>query len=352
MSVRRPRSTTPMEDTIDEQARRQREKVEEEEQRHRDTEERRRLAEESARKRRDQERAEQLMEGEEKDAEAADSEDSEDSDLEVVEGDVTTMHNASRAASTRVLIPRKSSVIGNGTPIQRERPCWLCVISRKPCIDLPDSRSKQCERCLRQRKVCRPSPGKVQAKGKGSQVSPRAGDKRKRPKILPDDDDDEIQIISVTTAKARPSASTAPDGVAKVLDHRLGEITALLRDLVTKVDNLADPKGKGKGKLGDLDESADDGQNDTADGEDSPECPSFHAIYCPDAMAYLISHLCHIVHTPHQRSTTWDEQIVRSYTTGWEGAGTRADNSSMRLGGNVSALAGMTKWMSAASAGR
>ncbi|KAI6029965.1 hypothetical protein PISMIDRAFT_18400 [Pisolithus microcarpus 441] len=245
----------------------------EEEQRRRDAEERRRLAEESARKRRERETAEQPMVGEEEDAEA---EEEDDSEVEVVEGDVTTMHNASRASSTRVsnprlnrayvLIPSKSSAFGRGTPIKRERPCMLCVISGKPCVDLPDSRSKQCARCLRQKRRCRPSSGKVHAKRKGNQVSPRGGDKRKRPKNLPDNDD-EIQFMGSTTAKAGPSACTAPDPVAQVLDRRLGELTALLRDLVTKVDNLAGPKGKS----GDVDESADDDDDDSADEEATPE---------------------------------------------------------------------------------
>ncbi|KAI5997124.1 hypothetical protein EDD15DRAFT_2364612 [Pisolithus albus] len=98
------------------------------------------------------------------------------------------------------------------------------------------------------RKYVGPHPGQ----GKRKPGVPHAGDKQKWPKNFPDDDN-EIQIISAITAK------------------HLGKITTLLCDLVTKVDNLADHKGKGKGKLGNVDKSADDRQNDSADEEDSPE---------------------------------------------------------------------------------
>ncbi|KAI5983962.1 hypothetical protein EDD15DRAFT_2375801 [Pisolithus albus] len=70
----------------------------EEEQCHQDTEDWHQLAEESACKRHEQEMAEQPIGGEEKDAKA---EQEEDSGVEVVEGDIMMMHNASWVLSIR-----------------------------------------------------------------------------------------------------------------------------------------------------------------------------------------------------------------------------------------------------------
>ncbi|KAI6014601.1 hypothetical protein BKA83DRAFT_4129797 [Pisolithus microcarpus] len=63
---------------------------------------------------------------------------------------------------------------------------------------------------------------------------------------------------------------TAPDTVAQVLDWCLGKMTALLHDLITKVDNLAKPKGKGKIKVGEVDELANEDQNESAEEAATP----------------------------------------------------------------------------------
>ncbi|KAI5982163.1 hypothetical protein EDD15DRAFT_2203163 [Pisolithus albus] len=233
---------------IDEQARRQREKVqarrrqqeqerlqkeaeerrrEEEEQCRRAAEEQRRLAEESANKQLEQEEAaaravmaNELVGGSEEDAEG-----------EVEEDEVGTINNTSRAPSTgqvlRLPSPR-SHRTHPALPVMRGLWKGLCR---------PSGLTQQAKRCQ-----LPAEKGKV--KRKDDQVSPRGGDKRKRQKKVPDDDDDDIEFIGLTTAKAGPSAFAPPDTVAQVLDRRLGEITALLRDLLAKVGDLAEPKGE------------------------------------------------------------------------------------------------------------
>ncbi|KAI6029967.1 hypothetical protein PISMIDRAFT_18398 [Pisolithus microcarpus 441] len=153
------------------------------------------------------------------------------------EGDEGAASKASRAPST-----------GSG-PIPRAQACALCVSTGSVCVDLPNSRRKQCAKCLQQKKGCR-LPGKnVQEKRKDDQVSPRGGDKRKRPKNAPaaayDDNDSDIEFVDPLTSKAGTSAGAASESVAEVLDRHLGEITTLLRDLIGKVDTFAGSTGKG-----------------------------------------------------------------------------------------------------------
>ncbi|KAI6029968.1 hypothetical protein BKA83DRAFT_25618 [Pisolithus microcarpus] len=94
--------------------------------------------------------------------------------------------------------------------------------------------------------------------------------KRKRAKVIGEDHD--TRFVGTSTAIARPSAGAAstsagaaPDLVAEVLDRRLGEITSLLRDLIGKVDEVANVDGKVT--LPERDELAEDGGDDDADGD-------------------------------------------------------------------------------------
>ncbi|KAI6107265.1 hypothetical protein EV401DRAFT_1892177 [Pisolithus croceorrhizus] len=156
-----------------------------------------------------------------------------------------------------VLIPTVSAFPHRHTPIPRKQPSTQRMTSRELCVDLPTSHSKRDG--ARQKKGSR-LPGKaVQDKRKASQVSPRGGDKRKRAKNV-DEDDDEVEIVSVLTTNVAASAGTAAESVAQVLDRHFGEITTLLRELVTKVDNLADQSGRACG-------SQESGANDDACAE-------------------------------------------------------------------------------------
>ncbi|KAI6162759.1 hypothetical protein EDD17DRAFT_1507645, partial [Pisolithus thermaeus] len=100
-------------------------------------------------------------------------------------------------------------------------------------------------------------------------VSPHAGDKRKRPKKVADDDDDddddETKFVGSTAATPGQSANEVPESVANLLDRHLCEITALLRDLVSKLDNLTNRRGKAR----EADEAADEDQVDYADEQNA-----------------------------------------------------------------------------------
>ncbi|KIK12884.1 hypothetical protein PISMIDRAFT_25618 [Pisolithus microcarpus 441] len=125
-------------------------------------------------------------------------------------------------------------------------------------------------RLVHQKEGCRLPSETVQGKRKDSRLSHRVGEKRKRAKVIGEDHD--TRFVGTSTAIARPSAGAAstsagaaPDLVAEVLDRRLGEITSLLRDLIGKVDEVANVDGKVT--LPERDELAEDGGDDDADGD-------------------------------------------------------------------------------------
>lgn len=220
-----------------------RRREEEEEQQRRELEEQQRVAEENARQQREMEAAKRERESAEDDPEEGD--------------EALASKTARRMPSTGVSFPRANRayvlIRGKSAPIRRAQPCSLCISTGTTCVDLPNSRSKQCAKCRHQKKGCRLPGEKVQEKRKDSQLSPRGGDKRKRPKNIADDDD--IEFLGSSTAKAGASASAAPESVAEVLNRHLGDITTLLRDLVSKVDNVAKSTDKGRSRDWDEDES-------------------------------------------------------------------------------------------------
>ncbi|KAI5982164.1 hypothetical protein EDD15DRAFT_2402663 [Pisolithus albus] len=161
----------------------------------------------------------------------------------------------------------------NVAPIPRAQACALCVSTGTVCVDLPNSRRKQCAKCLHQKKGCRLPGNNAREKRKDHQVSPRGGDKRKRSKSATaadyDDDDHDIKFVDPPTAKAGTSAGAAPESIAQVLDRHLGEITTLLRDLVGKVDNFTGSTGNGE--AGEAAETGDENRVTIATDDDAVE---------------------------------------------------------------------------------
>ncbi|KAI5982167.1 hypothetical protein EDD15DRAFT_2378262 [Pisolithus albus] len=311
---------------IDEQARRQRLQVrarhekenqrrqeEEAERRRKEEEEQRRKEEEDARKRREEEEAEahrlaeeaearrlaeeaeacrlaeeaeacRLAEEAEK-AEAARevrAQAGEDAENEGHQAVATTTINrppsagvsAPKANRAFVLIPSKTATHHHRVPIVRDHPCMLCITTGEQCTDLPDSRSKQCAKCFRQKKGCRLPAEKTQGKRKDPQPSPRAGEKRKRAKVVSKGHDTRLVSTSMaiegtSAGAAGSSACAASPLVARVLDRHLGEITSLLRNLVKKANQLADYEGKGMSS--EVDELAEDEGHGEADEDDEAD---------------------------------------------------------------------------------
>ncbi|KAI6029963.1 hypothetical protein PISMIDRAFT_25620 [Pisolithus microcarpus 441] len=301
---------------IDEQARRQRnrvvarrekekkdrrEKEEEDERRRKEEEEQRRKEEEDARKRWEEEEAEarRLAEAAEKAKAAREvgaraGEDAEnEGDQAVAAKTIDRVPSAGvsapKANRAFVLIPSKSATQHHRVPIVRDRPCTLCITTGEQCIDLPDSRSKQCAKCFRQKKGCRLPVEKTQGKRKAPQLSPRAGEKRKRAKVVSKGHDTRLTSTSMaiegtSAGAAGSSACVASQLVARVLDRHLGEITSLLRNLVGKADELADSEGKGTSS--EVDELAEEEGHGEADEDDEADGDG-DDVELSDAMARL-----------------------------------------------------------------
>ncbi|KAI6116607.1 hypothetical protein EV401DRAFT_2073223 [Pisolithus croceorrhizus] len=223
----------------------ERRRKEEEDERRRKQEEQSRKEAEVARKLREEEEARaRRMAEEAEEAENAKAAREVNDRAEDDEGDeATAVKSTGRAPSAGSTTPR--------IPGLRRHPCTLCLSTGEPCIDLPDSRSKQCAKCFRQKKGCRLPNEKVRQKRKDVQLSPRSGEKRKRTKIASEDDDNRFVGTSTTAA---------------------GEIASLLRSVVAKVDKLADPSGKGKSRA--VVESAEeerDGDDDDSEAVSAEE---------------------------------------------------------------------------------
>ncbi|KAI5982168.1 hypothetical protein EDD15DRAFT_2203168 [Pisolithus albus] len=318
MSIRRPRSHTPMSDCspaefidwttvgdddlmpsatasveveiakIDELARRQRERVfarrrQEEEvrrQKEKEDEHRRKEEEEQRRKEEEKEREAETRRLAEEEVRVQAEKDAENEAVVTKTISWACLAGVSGLKANRafVLIPSKPATPHYRVSVIRDHPCTLCITTGEPCIDLPDSRSKQCAKCFQQKKGCRLPGEKIWEKRKDPQLSPRAGEKRKRVKVVGEDDHPRFVSTSMPIARtsAGPmgtSATAVPVSVARVLDQCLCEIASLLRNLVGQVRQSADPEGKGwllevddfavdEGWQGD-DEADADGEDDT-----------------------------------------------------------------------------------------
>ncbi|KAI6029962.1 hypothetical protein BKA83DRAFT_18403 [Pisolithus microcarpus] len=276
---------------IDEQARRQRERVlarrrqEEEDRRRKEEEDEHRRKEEEEQRRKEE--VDARRQEEEKEAETRRLAEEAEKEVRVraekdAENEAVVAKTISWAPLAGVSTPNINGAFElriTRVSIIRDHPCTLCITTGEPCIDLTDSRSKQCAKCFRQKKGCRLPGEKIQEKRKDPQLSPCAGEKRKRVKVVGEDDhpgfvSTSMPIVRPSAGAMGTSATAVPDSVARVLDQRLCEIASLLRNLVGQVKQSADPEEKGWSLEVDqfaVDKRDGDADEADADGEDNTD---------------------------------------------------------------------------------